>query len=201
MYGLKKICVDEYSSFLEDAFDRISQRNADGTYSYKDLDKIRKRGRRSSVIVQNGKMLAAQLLALQNANKEKSKGEKAKKVKKKFSKFDPENNWWDRLYSKGKYWHQLQSEEGVTTKSIDPIPGVDCEVNGLDGLTLDHLTITKDKMVQVSHVQNGHIRGYVQFHMDRLHFANIRKKDTVALYIDRSNPNDGSTGAHPSHGC
>ena len=186
----EKICVDEYSSFLEDAFDRISQRNADGTYSYKDLDKIRRRGRRSSVIVQNGKMLAAQLLELQNA--EKSKRKKVKKVKKANSKFDPDRNWWDRLYSKGKYWKQLQSEEGVTTKSIDPIPGIDCEVNGLDGLTLDHLTITKDKMVQVSHVQNGHTRGFVQFHMDRLHFANIRKKDTVALYIDRSNPKNGS---------
>ena len=105
-----------------------------------------------------------------------------RKVKKANSEYDPDRNWWDRLYSKGKYWKQLQSEEGVTTKSIDPIPGIDCEVNGLDGLTLDHLTITKDRMVQVSHVQNGHTRGYVQFHMDRLHLQTSEKGHSRVIH-------------------
>ena len=192
----ENICVDEYSSFLEDAFDRISIMNEDGTFSYKPLDKIRKRGRRSSVIVMNGKMMAAQLLALQNAekNKLKQKQKKKKKKKQEYASYDPKGNWWDRLYSKGKFWKQLEGQKDVVTKTIDPIPGIGSQAEGLDGITLDFLSVNdKDRTIRVDHVQNGQTRGFAQFKMDMLHFANIRKNNRVALYVDRFNAETGQT--------
>jgi hypothetical protein len=186
-----EICVDEYASFLEDAFDRISVRNADGSYSYKPLDKIRKRGRRSSVIIQNGKMLAAQLV-LQNAQKKKEektnkKRSKSSAKKGKYEKYDPVGNWWDRLYSRGKFWKQLEGGEDFKTKSIDPIPGTESNIDGLDGLTLDFMSVNNGDTIRVDHVQNGQTRGFAQFKLDQLHFANIRKTNKVALYVDKWN--------------
>ena len=88
----------------------------------------------------------------------------------------------------------MEGQKDVVTKTIDPIPGVGSQAEGLDGITLDFLSVNdKDRTIRVDHVQNGQTRGFAQFKMDMLHFANIRKNNRVALYVDRFNAETGQT--------
>ena len=52
----EKVCVNEYFTFLSDAFHRISTPDDNGRYKFRDMDDIKRRSRRASMIVIDGKV-------------------------------------------------------------------------------------------------------------------------------------------------
>jgi hypothetical protein len=103
----EKICVDEYFSFLSDAFNRISVPDGNGGYKFKDIDAIQRRSRRASMIVIKGKVCLSENLD------DSSNSKKIKKKKKKTGDCSKSEGWWCRLYGTGPWWERLKGVKKV----------------------------------------------------------------------------------------
>ena len=106
----EKICVDEYYTFLSDAFNRISMPDGIGGYMFKNIDDVKRRSRRASMIVINGKVCLSE---------PKGNVPKKKKKKKKLKKHDNEG-WWCRLYGTGPWWNRLKGVKKSTKSKKNP---------------------------------------------------------------------------------
>ena len=97
----EKVCVNEYFTFLSDAFHRISTPDGKGRYKFRDMDKIKRRSRRASMIVIDGKVFQAGASSESEAKKNVGKKNKA-------GKRDDKEGWWCRLYGTGPWWRRLK---------------------------------------------------------------------------------------------
>ncbi len=97
----EKVCVNEYFTFLSDAFKRISTTDGKGRYKFRNIDNIKHRSRRASMVVIDGKVRQADA---SNKSETKKKTEKKSKTD---SKGDKEG-WWCRLHGTGPWWRRLK---------------------------------------------------------------------------------------------
>ena len=97
----EKVCVNEYCTFLSDAFKRISTTDGKGRYKFRNIDNIKHRSRRASMVVIDGKVRQAD-----SSSKSETKKKTGKKSKTD-SKGDKEG-WWCRLHGTGPWWRRLK---------------------------------------------------------------------------------------------
>ena len=198
------ICVDEYATFLEDAFDRIAENDGNGNFRYKNVNEVHFRGRRSSVIVQNGKLLALQL---DNLMQEKTPGKSSLEVKPKLTKKmsalplvskraslpleGSESSWWNRLHKKKEWWTKVKSTVDVGMYKIDtedekiPVETKD---------TYETLTVDPEQNMHIRRVQNGDVLYEAVFKMSDVKFSESKQTQSTGVVYAQTVGENGSRG-------
>ena len=87
----EKVCVNEYFTFLSDAFKRISTTDGNGRYKFRNIDNIKHRSRRASMVVIDGKVRQAD-------SSSKSRDEEKDWEKSKTDSKGDKEGWWCRLH-------------------------------------------------------------------------------------------------------
>ena len=181
------INVDEYATFLEDAFDRIAEPDGNGGFQYKSVNKVCFRGRRSSVVIQNGKLLALQLQELQAREKAAAEKKKAKKAKEeaaadrkkrqgaKGAEKDDPNGWWNRMHkAKGKWWSKLKNANAA--------------VHGMAGGGKQQCTVLSvdpDRNMHVRQIDDGELTAEAAMPLSYIKFAeNPNNSRSGVVYVE-----------------